>query len=378
MNKYFQEHFLYLIKNSKYPGIDLLRAVAVSLVVMFHTAVYNEALSTSIFRIGWIGVDLFFVLSGFLVGGILFDMYKKNSYNLKTFYIHRFLRIYPVYIFILLFTIAINYQQNRIDLSTNDIVTQFILNLSLLFTYFDFLFGFDINPYFNVGGGWSLAIEWQFYLLFPLIIWLILKKNFYQSKKLLTVIFLIFLSGIFVRLIATNNVMTNDYNWYFVHVVRLHSRYDELMAGVFVAMLVKTKSYIPNKITLQLIGFNILLFCILYLFHYPQYLTSPQTMTFETILYPTFLGIAFASIVLSCYNIEFASKYVNILAKLSYSIYLVHLFLPKLLIYTFSFEGSIIIRLLLILGISYLVNIAIEYPFLKLYRSNNQIQKVKE
>lgn len=377
MNKYFQEHFLYLVKNSKYPGIDLLRAVAVSLVIMFHT-IYNETLNTSIFRIGWIGVDLFFVLSGFLVGGILFDMYKKNSYNLKTFYKHRFLRIYPVYIFILFFTIAVNYQQNRIDLSINDIVMQFILNLSLLFTYFDFLFGFDINPYFNVGGGWSLAIEWQFYLLFPLFFWLILKKYFHQPKKILMILFLIFLSGIFVRLIATSNVMANDYNWYFAHVVRLHSRYDELMAGVFVAMLVKTKSYIPNKIILQLIGFNILLFCILYLFHYPQYLTSPQTMTFETIWYPTFLGIAFASIVLSSYNIGFASKYVNILAKLSYSTYLVHLFLPKLPFHIFSFEGSIIIRLLLILGISYLVNLTVEYPFLRLYKSNKQINEVKE
>lgn len=172
--------------------------------------------------------------------------------------------------------------------------------------------------------------------------------------------------------------MANDYNWYFAHVVRLHSRYDELMAGVFIAILVKSKSYIPNKNILILFGLSILLFCILYLFHYPQYLTSPQTMTFQTIWYPTILGIAFASIVLSSYNIDFTYKYINVLARLSYSIYLVHLFLPKLPFHIFSFEGSIIIRLLLILGISYLVNLTVEYPFLRLYKSNKQINEVKE
>ena len=374
MNQYIKEHFLYLTRNSKYPGLDLLRTIAVLSVVFFHT-IYNEKLSTSIFRIGWIGVDLFFVLSGFLVGGILFDMYKKNSYNLRTFYIHRFLRIYPVYVFILFFTIAFNYWQNRIDSSMNDIVMQFILNLSLLHTYFDFLFGFDINPYFNVGGGWSLAIEWQFYLLFPLFFWLILKKYFHQPKKILMILFLIFLSGIFVRLIATSNVMANDSNWYFAHVVRFHSRFDELIAGVFIAILVKSKSYIPNKNILIFIGLSILLLCILYLFHYPQYLTYPQTMTFETIWYPTFLGIAFASIVLSSYSIDFTYKYINVLARLSYSIYLVHLALPNIPLPIFSFEENIIIRLFLILLVSYLVNIAIEYPFLRLYKSNNQIQE---
>jgi len=101
-------------------------------------------------------------------------------------------------------------------------------------------------------------------------------------------------------------------------------------------------------------------------------------MTFETIWYPTILGIAFASIVLSSYNIDFTNKYINVLARLSYSIYLVHLLLIKLPFHIFSFEGNIIIRLFLILLISYLVNIAIEYPLLRLYKSNNQIQKAEK
>ena len=172
--------------------------------------------------------------------------------------------------------------------------------------------------------------------------------------------------------------MPNDYNWYFAHVVRFHSRFDELIAGVFIAILVKSKSYIPNKNILIFIGLSILLLCILYLFHYPQYLTNPQIMTFETIWFPTFLGIAFASIVLSSYNINYTSKYVNILARLSYSIYLVHLAPLMLPIYIFSFEMNVFIRLLLILVISYLVNLLIEYPFLRIYKSNNQIQEAEK
>jgi len=372
---YFQAHTLYLTKNSKYPGLDFLRTIALLSVVLFHT-VYNEALKTSIFRIGWIGVDLFFVLSGFLVGGILFDMYKHNSYNIKTFYIHRFLRIYPVYVFILFFTIVVNYQQGRINLSLNEIFIQFIMSLSILQSYLDFLLGFNVNGYCSVGGGWSLAIEWQFYLFFPLLFWLILKKFFQRPNILLLILFVLFLSGIFVRLYMTKNVHPDDYNWYFAHVVRLHSRYDELIAGVFVAILLKSKLY-PNKIVTAGIGVSILLFCILYLFYYPQYLTNPQTMTFETIWFPTFLGIAFASIVLTVYNINFTSKCINILARLSYSIYLVHLFLPKLPIHIFSFEENIAIRILLILMISYFVHLFIEYPFLRVYKSNNKLQETK-
>jgi len=61
----------------RYPGIDVLRAIAVSLVVLFHA---------NAIRIGWVGVDLFFVLSGFLIGGMLLEKIGAGKLSMWEFY----------------------------------------------------------------------------------------------------------------------------------------------------------------------------------------------------------------------------------------------------------------------------------------------------
>src|SRR5579862_6467579 len=79
--------------------LDVLRCVAILAVIFRHTEIW--ALMR---RVGWIGVDLFFVLSGFLISGLLFSEYKKrHAISLKQFFIRRGLKIYPAfYVFLLL------------------------------------------------------------------------------------------------------------------------------------------------------------------------------------------------------------------------------------------------------------------------------------
>src|ERR1044071_10152047 len=80
------------------PGLDLLRALAIIVVVIYHAALFGFKLPSRIDRFGWIGVDLFFVLSGYLIGGqLLAQISRDNRLNLPRFYARRALRILPAY-----------------------------------------------------------------------------------------------------------------------------------------------------------------------------------------------------------------------------------------------------------------------------------------
>src|SRR5580704_6073285 len=90
---------------TRIPALDGLRGLAISLVVFFHYGWFKSEhgwaataanVIGTVFRLGWTGVDLFFVLSGFLIGGILMDHRDAENY-FRTFYIRRICRIFPLY-----------------------------------------------------------------------------------------------------------------------------------------------------------------------------------------------------------------------------------------------------------------------------------------
>ncbi len=150
-------------------ALDGIRGVAVLLVLIFHIFQAEPAPSHPLLRIGYAatlfgqtGVDLFFVLSGFLITGILFDTRSSRRYLLN-FYGRRTLRIFPLYYgSLVLFLIAlprlVDFRATGLPsvwfwtFSTNVAVTQ----------------GFDPG---GLGHYWTLAIEEQFYLVWPLVVW---------------------------------------------------------------------------------------------------------------------------------------------------------------------------------------------------------------
>src|SRR5207249_1040984 len=80
------------------PGLDLLRALAIIVVVIYHAALFGFKLPGRVDRFGWIGVDLFFVLSGYLIGGqLLAPLAREQSIKLGRFFGRRVLRIMPAY-----------------------------------------------------------------------------------------------------------------------------------------------------------------------------------------------------------------------------------------------------------------------------------------
>lgn len=164
------------------PGLDGLRAIAFLLVFALHTG-YLE--------IGWVGVSLFFVLSGFLITGILLDMKKSFSsrdYFFK-FYGRRFLRIFPLYYFYLLvlvllttWLISIPYRPNYMRIALDQVW------YAVAYVY-DFFFATAAFQNSNLlDHFWSLSVEEQFYIFWPLIILLVPEK---ALKKLFLAVILL-------------------------------------------------------------------------------------------------------------------------------------------------------------------------------------------
>src|SRR5207245_2058045 len=92
-------HFL---DRERQPGLDLLRALAIIVVVIYHAALFGFKLPGRVDRFGWIGVDLFFVLSGYLIGGqLLAPLARGRPIDLPRFFTRRALRILPAYLIIL-------------------------------------------------------------------------------------------------------------------------------------------------------------------------------------------------------------------------------------------------------------------------------------
>lgn len=174
-------------------GLDGLRAIAFLLVFFFH-AHYGY--------FGWIGVQLFFVLSGFLITGILIDMkalLPRGSYFIK-FYGRRFLRIFPLYyLYLLLASLVASYLLSQHI--RKSYIELFWKQVPYAFTYvYNFFMATSLYERASqfVTHMWSLALEEQFYILWPLVIFLTPLKN--MKRVFLWVIYLapIFRLGTFL------------------------------------------------------------------------------------------------------------------------------------------------------------------------------------
>lgn len=149
--------------------VDGLRAAAISLVLMLHFIWMPVAPVLAVAQFGWVGVDLFFVLSGFLIVGILLDHRRSENYY-GVFYLRRFFRIIPLYALMLapLFLVAGLHLQARLGTHGLGNVT-WLTVLSYLFFQQNLLQVFTAPPGY-LGPAWSLAIEEQFYLLLPPVV----------------------------------------------------------------------------------------------------------------------------------------------------------------------------------------------------------------
>ena len=155
------------MKDKRVVNLDLFRAIAIIFVILFHTTqMYaNDQFSADYYLWGKFGVEFFFVLSGFLVGGLFYKQVIKV--NLIRFWLLRFFRTYPPYIIALLLSYLAVFQSRNEHFDIGYLV--FIQNF------------YTSIPYFKIS--WSLCIEEHFYIAFPFLIIIsekVLKERIFQ------------------------------------------------------------------------------------------------------------------------------------------------------------------------------------------------------
>ncbi len=162
------------------PAIDGLRGIAILGVIFFH-------LRLRFFNLGWAGVELFFVISGFLITRILLNTRGQENY-LKRFYIRRTLRIFPIYyLVLLLYTIVMLISKSN-EFHALPFYCVYLQTIPQLKTEFRIMS--------MLGHTWTLAIEEQFYLIWPLSVLLL------RGKKLLIMAAALIAAGLCLRFIS--------------------------------------------------------------------------------------------------------------------------------------------------------------------------------
>src|SRR5580704_8318116 len=156
-----QQAVLSNFPNKKLYGLDLLRALAITLVLFFHYQIFGHPHWIETFgKFGWTGVDLFFVLSGYLIASQLFvKMATGKKISFPEFFLKRFFRIIPAYLAVLTIYFCFPAFREREALSPLWRFLTFTQN-----------FGLDLSIHGTFSHSWSLCIEEQFYLLLPLIL----------------------------------------------------------------------------------------------------------------------------------------------------------------------------------------------------------------
>jgi peptidoglycan/LPS O-acetylase OafA/YrhL len=164
--------------------IQGLRSLAVIAVLIFH-------INSKYLAGGFLGVDIFFVISGFLMTNILLnDYYTNNKINLIKFYFSRIKRIVPALFVALLITLFLSlliFSKEDIQKTSNNIYSSFLFISNIFFSNQTFNYWdkqIYTSPFLHT---WSLSVEWQYYLIYPLILMIVINvfKKFNIINKMI-------------------------------------------------------------------------------------------------------------------------------------------------------------------------------------------------
>jgi peptidoglycan/LPS O-acetylase OafA/YrhL len=213
------------------PALDGVRGAAAATVFIYHYGGGAQSSDLAIhfvgetIHLGWAGVSLFFVLSGFLITGILLDSMGQETWW-RRFYIRRTLRIFPLYYFAICAVVVVNILLGRSWPS--------VLPIWPLFFYlqdFPGVVKFELlGPHFNLGHLWSLAVEEQFYLVWPLLLLLTRKRDLVRQLAVA-----IFFASLLFRVAIFGCHINSEWATYFIG-----GRAGEMAVGGFLAAFLRT------------------------------------------------------------------------------------------------------------------------------------------
>lgn len=355
--------------NNRIYGLDILRSAAIILVFMYHYMVFVSHQPTFGFlsNIGWVGVDLFFTLSGYLIGHQLFSpIARQREFSYKFFYYRRLLRTLPNYLFILGIYFFIPAFRERPELPP-------------LWKFLTFTQNLGLKPGTAFSHAWSLCIEEQFYLMLPVLAFLIAYKK--SVRVAWAVISGMIIAGIILRCsiwIYYPQHTGNDFELFYYTNIYYSSfcRFDELILGVSVALLRNFHQDIWLKVIAK--GNLILLLGVIgsgitcYLFLQYQY-----SLMMAVLGYPC-LAVCFAALTVAAISPGSYLHHLKIpgattLAIWSYAIYLLHKPLSVIIYSELSRWGikasgclAVLVSAFVIVSAGGLLYICVEKPFLKL------------
>ena len=303
------------MKISYRPEIDGLRAIAVLSVIFYHST--KSVGSFVLFPGGFLGVDIFFVISGYLITSIILsEINITQNFSFKNFYQRRARRILPALLFVILFSIIFAYILLLPD-DFNEYIKSIFYTLFFTSNYFFYFLGelYDaapslLKPFLHT---WSLSVEEQFYLLYPIILYFSFKyfKNF-LNKILFS---LIFISVLTMIIYFYSNQSLAFFNFL--------TRFWELLIGAVIAnnqkKIISYNFSILKKNVISFFGIILIIYPILFF---------NKNISFGYIY--TFLSIVGVSLIISFDDKEIltnkilANKLLVFLGLISYSLYLWH------------------------------------------------------
>ncbi|MFA6518491.1 MAG: acyltransferase [Candidatus Shapirobacteria bacterium] len=306
------------ISNHKNLGLDIARCVAILFVLIAHGTLffwkYNTNLNNLI-MLGFFGVEIFFALSGYLIGGILlkdvFNSDNSKKVNLFRFYLRRWFRTLPLY-YIVVFVLFL---KNRDTFTWQNLL---------------FLQNFDHKSLNFFAVSWSLSIEEWFYFFIPLVIFLVIKSTRKTKSSFLGVcLFFIIFSPIARILLVT----LSDPSFDFGVRKQILFRFDAMSYGMLFAGLRHFypnifKNLVKGKIFLitSLVGF-----LISFIYYVPIQFGKFNELFFARTLFFSFVAISSSIFVVGLEKIttnisskNFFTILVSFVSLTSYSAYLVH------------------------------------------------------
>lgn len=302
-------------------GLDVLRAFAILVVLYGHSRHFLEGhIDMDLYKFFLFdGVTVFFVLSGFLIGGILIKVVNTTEFNKKDildFWIRRWFRTVPNYFLILTIVCIVTFVLDGIFFSESWKYYFFIQNF------------YEPHPYF-FPEAWSLSVEEWFYLLVPVILMCLIKIVNDKRKALLSIIFIIIVAVTIFRTYRAIIHDCQDYDcWGSFIRNQVITRLDSLMFGVLGAYILYYYNdiFFKNKNTQFYIGVILLIIPQIYDYIY-------QNMFFKNYLTFLFTSVGTLLMIPKFYSIKTGGghiyKAITVISLISYSMYLINYTLVK-------------------------------------------------
>ncbi|MEO0435396.1 MAG: acyltransferase [Pseudomonadota bacterium] len=227
------------------PGLDTLRGIAVLVVMLGHVDFFFFGRGIDYLSGGFIGVDLFFVISGFLITrNLLSDLTQYGSIRLKRFYWHRVLRLLPALLLLLTVLTPILY---LLDLADQAQLRSALL--ALVFYVYNWFVFFTLADIPGFGHLWSLSVEEQFYFLWPLLLLLFAPHGSQGGRKWAVCCLLLIAVVAAVRL----GFWSQGSSWLQLY-LRTDLRADALLGGALLAFWGRGTPLIQERSHPSLLG----------------------------------------------------------------------------------------------------------------------------